>query len=84
MTDQKTTVKKSNYTVTQVESFAKSGQLRDTRYGEFGMVKGIWTAMRTEVLDVGRKSRTVLVLDKIEYNVAIDKEKFTLEFPKSQ
>ncbi len=78
------TVRKSNYTVTQVESFDKSGLVRDIRYGEFAAVKGIWTAMRTEVLDVARKSRTVLTLDRVEYNVPIEKDKFTLEFLKRQ
>ena len=78
------TVRKSNYTVTQVESFDKNGLVRDIRYGEFAAVKGIWTAMRTEVLDAVRKSRTVLALDQVEYNIPIDKDKFTLEFLKRQ
>lgn len=41
-------------------------------------------AMRTEVVDVVRQSRTVLTLDKVEYNIPIDKDEFTLECLKRQ
>ena len=78
------TVRKENYTIAQVESFDKNGLVRDIRYRDFAQVKGIWTAMTTEVLDAVRKSRTVLKLEKVEYNVPLDKNKFTLEFLKRQ
>lgn len=78
------TVRKENYTIAQVESFDKNGLVRDIRYREFAPIKGIWTAMTTEVADAVRKSRTVLKLEKVEYNVPLDKDKFTLEFLKRQ
>jgi hypothetical protein len=78
------TVRKENYTIVRVESFDKNGLVRDIRYRDFAPVKGIWTAMTTEVVDVVRKGRTVLKLDKVEYNVPLDKDKFTLEFLKRQ
>lgn len=78
------TVRKDNYGIAQVESFDKNGLVRDIRYRDFASVKGIWTAMTTEVADIARKSRTVLKLDKVEYNIPLDKDKFTLEFLKRQ
>jgi outer membrane lipoprotein-sorting protein len=78
------TVRKENYTIAQVESFDRNGLVRDIRYRDFAQVKGIWTAMTTEVLDAVRKGRTVLKLEKVEYNVPLDKDKFTLDFLRKQ
>jgi outer membrane lipoprotein-sorting protein len=78
------TVQKEHYTIAQVESFDKNGLVRDIRYRDFAQVKGIWTAMTTEVADVVRKGRTVLKLEKVEYNVPLDKDKFTLDFLRKQ
>jgi hypothetical protein len=42
-------------------------------------VDGIWTVRTIEVYDENRKSRTVLKLDKVRYNVPMKDETFTPE-----
>ncbi len=77
-------VRQDNYTVVQVKGYDKNGLVRDIRYRDFAQVKGIWTAMTTEVADVARKSRTILKLEKVEYNVPLNKEDFTVESLRAQ
>jgi hypothetical protein len=40
---------------------------------------GIWTARTMEVFDANRQSRTVLKLEKPQYNIPMKDESFTLE-----
>ena len=42
-------------------------------------MQGICTARRLEMSDLRRGSRTLLTLDKLEYNVAMKDEDFTLQ-----
>jgi hypothetical protein len=42
-------------------------------------VQGIWTPRLLEMSDVRRKSRTVLHIDKLEYNVPMKEEDFTVQ-----
>jgi len=70
-------VKMDDYTVVHVESYDKDGLVRDIRYSDFTTVKGIRTARTAEVADRTRKSRTILKLDKIEYNIPLNKDAFT-------
>ena len=72
-------IKKDNYTVTKVESYNKKGLVRTIDYRDFEQVKGIWTARTTEVLDVNRKSRTILKFEKLEYDVPLKSDNFTVE-----
>jgi hypothetical protein len=72
-------IKKDNYTVTKVESYNKKGLVRVIDYRDFEQVKGIWTARTTEVLDVNRKSRTILKFEKLEYDVPLKQDDFTIE-----
>jgi len=72
-------VKKDDYTLRQVESYNKDGLARVIHYRDFERVANVWIARTTEVLDVARKSRTILHLDKVEINVPVDKAEFTLE-----
>jgi hypothetical protein len=39
----------------------------------------IWTPRTVEVYDAGRNSRTVLRLEKLQYNAPLKDEDFTLE-----
>ena len=71
-------VKKENYTFTKVEAYDKKGLVRVIDYRDFEQVKGIWTARTTEVLDVTRKSKTILKFDKLEYDVPLKQDDFTV------
>lgn len=72
-------VKKDTFSITKVEAYDKKGLVRVIDYRDFEQVKGIWTARTTEVLDVKRKSRTILKFDKLEYNVPLKQDDFTVE-----
>ncbi|HUA84766.1 MAG TPA: outer membrane lipoprotein-sorting protein [Bryobacteraceae bacterium] len=72
-------VKKDNYTITKAEMYNKKGLVRLIDYRDFSQIHGIWTARTTEVLDVKRKSRTILKFDKLDYDVPLKPDEFTVE-----
>ena len=72
-------IRKDNYAIAQVESYVKADLVRRLKYSDFLQVQGIWTARRLEMVDLRRKSRTVLTLEKLEYNVPLKDEDFTLQ-----
>jgi hypothetical protein len=72
-------VKKDNYTFVKIEAYNKKGLVRTIDYKEYEQIKGIWTARLTEVYDVTRKSRTVLKYEKLEYNLPMKDDDFTLQ-----
>lgn len=72
-------IRKDNYTFAQVESFRKEELIRRIAYLDLERVQNIWTPRRIEVEDTKRKSRTVMKLDKLEYNVTLDAGKFTVQ-----
>lgn len=72
-------IRKDNYALAQVENFIKGDLVRRLKYGDIVQVQGIWTAKRLEMTDFRRNSRTVLTLEKLEYNVSLKEEDFTLQ-----
>jgi Outer membrane lipoprotein-sorting protein len=72
-------IRKDTFTFAQVESYVKTGVVRRLRYSDFVQVQGIWTGRRLEMTDLRRKSRTILTLDQLEYNVPLKEEDFTLQ-----
>ena len=71
-------VRKDNYAFARIESFVKDQLVRRLQYADIRNVQGIWTARQMEMTDVRRNSRTRLTLDKLEYNVPLRDEDFTL------
>lgn len=72
-------VQKDTYAFAQIESAIKTEIVRRLRYSDFSQVQGIWVARRLEMLDLRRNSRTVLTLDKLQYNVPLRAEDFTIQ-----
>jgi hypothetical protein len=72
-------IRKDNYAFAQVESYIKSDVVRRLKYSDFVQLQGIWAARRLEMNDLRRKSRTILTLEKLEYNVPLKEEDFTLQ-----
>jgi outer membrane lipoprotein-sorting protein len=72
-------VRKDNYVVAQIEDYTKATLIRRIHYSDIQNVSGIWTPRSVEVFDAHRKSRTVLKLEKLEYNVPMKDEDFSLE-----
>ena len=58
---------------------SKDQVVRRLNYSDIQNVQGIWTARQLEMTDLRRGSRTRLTLDKLEYNVPLKDEDFTLQ-----
>jgi hypothetical protein len=72
-------IKKENYTFVKIEAYNKKSLVRVIGYTNYELVKGIWTPRLTEVFDMTRNSRTTLVYDKVDYNVPMKDDEFTLQ-----
>jgi outer membrane lipoprotein-sorting protein len=72
-------VRKDNYAFARIENYIKDQAVRRLNYSDIRNVQGIWTARELEMTDLRRGSRTTLTLDKLEYNVPLKDEDFTLQ-----
>ncbi len=72
-------IRKDNYVLARVENFLKDQIVRRLVYSDLANVQGIWTARTLEMSDLRRGSRTRLTLDKLQYNVPMKDEDFTLQ-----
>jgi outer membrane lipoprotein-sorting protein len=72
-------VRKDNYAFARIENYAKELLVRRLNYSDIQNVQGIWTARVLEMSDLRRGSRTRLTLDKLQYNVPLKDEDFTLQ-----
>ena len=72
-------IRKDNYAWARVDAYVKDDVVRRLEYKNIANVQGIWTARETTMTDLRRASITRLALDKIEYNVPLEEEDFTLQ-----
>jgi outer membrane lipoprotein-sorting protein len=72
-------IRKDNYAFARIENFIKDQVVRRLNYSDIQNVQGIWTARQLEMADLRRNSRTRLTLDKLEYNVPMKDDDFTLQ-----
>jgi outer membrane lipoprotein-sorting protein len=72
-------VRKDNYAFARIENFIRAQAVRRLTYEDIQNIQGIWTARRLEMTDLRRGSRTRLTLDKLQYNVPLRDEDFTLQ-----
>ena len=72
-------VRKDLYAFVRIENYAKDRLVRRLNYSDIQNVQGIWTARQLEMFDLTRGSRTRLTLDKLQYNVPLKDEDFTLQ-----
>ena len=72
-------IRKDNYAFARIENYSRDQVVRRLNYSDIRNVQGIWTARQLEMTDVKRGSRTRLTLDKLEYNVPLKDEDFTLQ-----
>jgi outer membrane lipoprotein-sorting protein len=72
-------IRKDNYAFARVESYIKANLVRRLNYSKIENVSGFWTGRVMEMSDLTRGSRTRLTLDKLQYNVALKEEDFTLQ-----
>jgi hypothetical protein len=72
-------IRQDNYALARVENFLKDQVVRRLVYSDLANIQGIWTARTLEMSDLRRGSRTRLTLDKLQYNVPMKDEDFTLQ-----
>jgi hypothetical protein len=72
-------VRKDIYLFARVENYANDKLIRRLSYSNIEKAQGIWTARLLVMQDIGRDSRTTLKLEKLEYNVALPADNFTLQ-----
>ena len=72
-------VRKDNYAFARIENYVKDQAVRRLNYTDVQNVQGIWTARHLEMTDLRRGSRTSLTLDKLQYNLPMKDEDFTLQ-----
>jgi hypothetical protein len=72
-------VRRDNYAFQRIENFVKDAVVRRLTYSRIESVQGIWTARVLEMADLKRNSRTILTFDKLQYNVPMKEENFTLQ-----
>jgi hypothetical protein len=72
-------IRKDNYVAVRFDSYIKEQLVRSLRETEIQNVQGIWTPRRLEMTDLRRNSKTVLRIEKLEYNLPFKDEEFTLQ-----
>ena len=72
-------IRKDNYAFARIESYVKDVAVRRLNYSGFQNVQGIWTARLLEMSDLKRGTRTRMTLEKLEYNLPLKDEDFTLQ-----
>jgi hypothetical protein len=72
-------VRKDNYVLVQIENYKNKELVRRATYGNIQRVQNIWTAHTIEMLDIKQKSRTILAIENLQYNVPMKDEDFTLQ-----
>ncbi len=72
-------IRKDTYAWARIDSYVKDDVVRRLEYRDIRNVQGVWTALQTTMTDLRRGSITRLALDKVEYNVLLRDEDFTVE-----
>ena len=72
-------VRKDNYAFARIENYVRDQLVRRLNYSKIENVQGIWTARQLEMADLRRGSRTRLTLDKLQYDLPMQDDDFTLQ-----
>ena len=72
-------VRKDNYVLARIENYAQDKLVRTIRYRDIQKTDNLWTPLVIEAEDSARKSRTILELEKLEYNILLNPEDFRVE-----
>jgi hypothetical protein len=72
-------IRKDNYVIAQIENYKKTVLVRKAKYTDIQRVQNLWTAHTIEMTDISRNSRTILKIEKLQYNLPMKDEDFTLQ-----
>ncbi len=72
-------IRKDNYALAQIENYIKEHLVRRVHYQDIRNVQGIWTPHQVDMHDLKRNSHTIMKVDKLQYNVPMKDEDFTVQ-----
>ncbi|SPF42368.1 conserved hypothetical protein [Candidatus Sulfopaludibacter sp. SbA4] len=72
-------IRKDNYVAARYDNYIKDQLVRRLHQTDIRNVQGIWTACALEMTDLRRNSRTVLRFEKLEYNLPMKEDDFTVQ-----
>jgi outer membrane lipoprotein-sorting protein len=72
-------IRKDIYFPVRYEMYVKEQMVRRLHYRKIEKTQGVWSALELEMEDLRRKGRTVLKTEKLQYNVPLKDEMFTLQ-----
>ncbi len=72
-------IRKDHYTLVRVESYVKDELARRLTYSDIREVQGYWTAHQLAMTDLRRRSTTKLTMRKVEYDVPLKEDAFTVQ-----
>jgi hypothetical protein len=72
-------IRKDHYVAVKYENFAKDQLIRSLHLADIQQVQGIWTPRLLEITDIKRNSQTILRIEKLEYNVPMKDDDFTVQ-----
>jgi hypothetical protein len=71
-------IRQDNYVTAKVDCFVKDQAVRSLKYSQIENAQGVWTAKISDMTDLHKKSHTVLKLEKLQYNVPVKDDDFTV------
>jgi hypothetical protein len=72
-------IRKDNYATARIDSYYLNDVVRRLEMSDIRQVQNIWTAHDTVMTDVRRNSVTRLTLDKVQYNLPLKDDNFTVQ-----
>jgi len=72
-------IRKDNYSFAQIENYIKEQLVRRAHYTDIRNDQGFWTAHQIDMHDLKRNSHTILKIDKLQYNLPMKDDAFTLQ-----
>jgi hypothetical protein len=72
-------IRKDNYATARIDSYYLNDVVRRLEMSDIRQVQGIWTAHDTLMTDIRRNSVTRLSLDKVQYNLPLKDDTFTVQ-----
>lgn len=72
-------IRKDNYAIVRIDSYVDDKVVRKLEMSDLRQVNGVWTAHDTMMTDERRRTRTRLRLEKVEYNLPLKEDDFTVQ-----
>lgn len=72
-------IRKDNYVAVQYENYVKDQLARRLHESNLQKLHNIWTPRLLEMTDLRRNSRTVLRIQKLQYDLPMNEDQFTLQ-----